>query len=271
VFSWIGLAFAVLLVMGSIAGPPDEDQIAVRDTAPEATTEPEDEPTVTSAPEPAPTAESSETAPREEQTPTVEVTRIIDGDTIDITGGERVRLIGMDTPETHGGTECFGREASDAIADIIPPGTPIEVEYDVDRTDRYGRTLAYVYRARDQRFVNDRMVERGFAVLLTIPPNVAHVDELRASEQEARENLRGLWLACLDFPEPPPTTLPPPAPPTPPPGNCNPNYAGCVPVASDVDCAGGSGDGPAYASGPIQITGSDIYGLDSDSDGVACE
>ena len=202
------------------------------------------------------------------------MTRIIDGDTIEITGGERVRLIGMDTPETHGGTECFGREATDAITDIIPPGTPIEIEYDVDRTDRYGRTLAYVYRARDQRFVNDRMVERGFAVLLTIPPNVAHVEEFRASEQEARENLRGLWLACLRFPEPPPTTLPPPPPAPPPPqpsGNCDPNYAGCVPVASDVDCAGGSGNGPAYVSGPIQITGSDIYGLDSDSDGVACE
>jgi hypothetical protein len=54
--------------------------------------------------------------------------------------------------------------------------------------------------------------------------------------------------------------------------NCDPNYSGaCVPIASDVDCAGGSGNGPAYVSGPVYVTGSDIYGLDRDGDGVACE
>lgn len=52
---------------------------------------------------------------------------------------------------------------------------------------------------------------------------------------------------------------------------CDPNYSGCVPIASDVDCAGGSGNGPAYVSGPIQVTGSDIYDLDRDNDGIACE
>lgn len=52
---------------------------------------------------------------------------------------------------------------------------------------------------------------------------------------------------------------------------CDPNYSGCVPIASDVDCAGGSGNGPAYVSGPVTVTGSDIYGLDSDDDGIACE
>jgi hypothetical protein len=54
-------------------------------------------------------------------------------------------------------------------------------------------------------------------------------------------------------------------------GKCDPNYSGCVPIASDVDCAGGSGNGPAYVSGPIRVIGSDIYHLDSDGDGVACE
>lgn len=53
--------------------------------------------------------------------------------------------------------------------------------------------------------------------------------------------------------------------------NCDPNYSGCVPVASDVDCAGGSGNGPAYVRGPVRVTGSDIYDLDRDNDGVACE
>ena len=53
--------------------------------------------------------------------------------------------------------------------------------------------------------------------------------------------------------------------------NCDPNYSGCVPIASDVDCAGGSGNGPAYTSGPVQVIGSDIYGLDRDNDGLGCE
>ncbi len=53
--------------------------------------------------------------------------------------------------------------------------------------------------------------------------------------------------------------------------NCDPNYSGCVPIASDVDCASGSGNGPAYTSGPVRVIGSDIYDLDSDGDGYGCE
>jgi PBP1b-binding outer membrane lipoprotein LpoB len=53
--------------------------------------------------------------------------------------------------------------------------------------------------------------------------------------------------------------------------NCDPNYSGCVPIASDVDCAGGSGNGPAYVRGPVRVIGRDIYGLDRDKDGIGCE
>ncbi|MFI2565439.1 hypothetical protein [Paenarthrobacter sp. NPDC018779] len=53
--------------------------------------------------------------------------------------------------------------------------------------------------------------------------------------------------------------------------NCDPNYTGCVPIASDVDCAGGKGNGPAYVRGPVTVIGTDIYDLDSDGDGIACE
>ncbi|GAB3171429.1 hypothetical protein GCM10027059_39720 [Myceligenerans halotolerans] len=67
---------------------------------------------------------------------------------------------------------------------------------------------------------------------------------------------------------PPP---PPPEPADPEPSNCDPNYSGCVPIASDVDCAGGSGNGPAYVTGPVRVTGTDIYGLDADGDGIGCE
>ncbi len=78
----------------------------------------------------------------------------------------------------------------------------------------------------------------------------------RPSEPESTERY---------IPPPPPEPEPEPHP------DCDPNYSGCVPVASDVDCAGGSGDGPAYVSGPIRVIGSDIYRLDHDNDGIACE
>ena len=75
---------------------------------------------------------------------------------------------------------------------------------------------------------------------------------------------------------PPPTTTttvrpPPTTAATQPPRSCDPNYSGCVPIDSDVDCAGGSGNGPSYVSGPVQVTGTDIYGLDADNDGYGCE
>lgn len=73
-----------------------------------------------------------------------------------------------------------------------------------------------------------------------------------------------------------PTPRVPQAPPairtTTPSGNCDPNYSGaCVPIASDVDCAGGKGNGPAYVRGPVRVVGSDIYGLDRNGDGIGCE
>lgn len=71
-------------------------------------------------------------------------------------------------------------------------------------------------------------------------------------------------------PPPPPPAAPAPAAPAPGSG-CDPNYSGCVPIASDVDCAGGSGNGPAYVQGPVQVIGSDVYDLDRDGDGTACE
>ncbi|GAA1317316.1 hypothetical protein GCM10009610_42090 [Pseudonocardia xinjiangensis] len=67
-------------------------------------------------------------------------------------------------------------------------------------------------------------------------------------------------------PEPKPVAKPKPAP-----SGCDSNYSGCVPIASDVDCAGGSGNGPEYVSGPIRVVGDDHYGLDNDKDGTACE
>jgi micrococcal nuclease len=132
----------------------------------------------------------------------VDVKRVIDGDTIAITrdGTEvRVRLIGIDTPETkkpNTPVQCFGPEASARTESLLPPGTPVRLVYDVDRVDTYGRDLAYVYRASDGLFVNLNLVTDGFAEVDTFPPNVAHVDEFTAAARDARQLHKGRWQRC---------------------------------------------------------------------------
>jgi len=130
------------------------------------------------------------------------VTKIVDGDTIHarIEGSEeRVRLIGIDTPETHGRgglRECFGAEATRHLGTLIPPGTDVRLVRDVEARDRYGRLLAYVYRADDDLFVNLRLAVDGYAAVLTYPPNVTHADRFVGAAAEARAANRGLWGAC---------------------------------------------------------------------------
>jgi micrococcal nuclease len=132
----------------------------------------------------------------------VDVKRVIDGDTIVITRDDdevRVRLIGIDTPETkkpNTPVECFGPEASARTEALLPPGTPVRLVYDQDRVDTYGRDLAYVYRQADGLFVNLSLVADGFAALDTFPPNVAHVAELTRAATDARQHHRGLWQTC---------------------------------------------------------------------------
>lgn len=130
------------------------------------------------------------------------VVRIVDGDTIrvDVAGGEEaVRLIGIDTPETHGRgglRECFGEEATEYVAALIPAGTPVRLVRDVEARDRYGRLLAYVYRAEDDLFVNLALARDGYAAAATFPPNVTYADRFVAAAAEARSAGRGLWGAC---------------------------------------------------------------------------
>ncbi|MBK9179072.1 MAG: thermonuclease family protein [Acidimicrobiales bacterium] len=132
------------------------------------------------------------------------VERVVDGDTIVVDLGgrsERVRLIGIDTPESvdpRRSVECFGREAAAFTASLLPAGTPVRLVRDVEARDRYDRLLAYVYRQPDGLFVNAELARQGYALPLTIPPNVAHGDELRALAAEARDVGRGLWAACPD-------------------------------------------------------------------------
>ncbi len=130
------------------------------------------------------------------------VLRIVDGDTIvvDLDGTEeRVRLIGIDTPESVAEDrpdQCYGKEASDELSRLIPPGTALVLERDVEPRDQYGRLLAYVHRAVDDLFINEVLVRDGFAGTLTYPPNDAYAEAFRSLEASARQNGTGLWGAC---------------------------------------------------------------------------
>jgi micrococcal nuclease len=120
--------------------------------------------------------------------------RVIDGDTFVLENGERVRLIGVDTPETaHPSKEIepFAEEASEFAKSMLE-GKKVRLEFDVRKRDRYGRLLAYVY-LQDGTFVNAELVRQGYAHAATYPPNVRHAEEFRQWEKEARNKKRGLW------------------------------------------------------------------------------
>lgn len=128
------------------------------------------------------------------------VTGIVDGDTLDVAfRGERVRLIGIDSPEVGGDAQCFGREASAHAAELVPAGTAVVLRFDVEERDRYGRLLVYLWRA-DGLFVNEAMVRDGYASVSTVPPNVTHEARFLAAERTAREEGRGRWSACTESP-----------------------------------------------------------------------
>ena len=130
---------------------------------------------------------------------TAKVARIIDGDTIELEGGERIRYLMVNTPETTGGkNECYGSNAVTFNTDLVF-NKEVELRYDVEREDQFGRTLAYV--TVDGMEVNRLIVERGFGCVLHIPPNGDdRVDEFEMLEQTARLSMRGLWGECSPIP-----------------------------------------------------------------------
>ena len=125
-----------------------------------------------------------------------DVVRVVDGDTIHVRVGERlekVRYIGVNTPEVHHprkGEEPGGREAS-ALNRTLVDGRRVRLETDVQVRDRYGRLLAYVWVG--ETMVNAELVRRGYAQVMTIPPNVRHQALFLTLQREARDADRGLW------------------------------------------------------------------------------
>jgi micrococcal nuclease len=129
--------------------------------------------------------------------------RVIDGDTIvaQVDGREeRIRYIGVDTPETvkpNTPVQCFGPQAHDLNTRLVgASGAPLTLRFDRELRDRYGRLLAYVYRAQDGLFVNARLIDAGAARTLEIAPNTARSAQLSELQHAARAAGRGLWTAC---------------------------------------------------------------------------
>ena len=197
---------------------------------------------------------------------TARVSRVIDGDTIEVTlRGETpsVRLLLVDTPEVHGGEECYGPEASAYVSSLLAEGSEVRLERDVTDVDFFGRLLRYVYLA-DGRMLNELLVEGGYATVYRFPSDVRHEQRLRDAEDRAREAGAGLWTACetedADEADDEDEVVDEGSE-----GECDSAYPDvCIPPPPpDLDC----GD---LEFSDIRVLSPDPHNLDADGDGVGC-
>lgn len=134
------------------------------------------------------------------------VVSVVDGDTIKIEGGEVVRYIGINTPETvapNKPVECFGKEASAKNKELVQ-GKIVELVKDISNRDRYGRLLRYVWIGDEM--INETLVREGYAQVSTFPPDVSHVDRFVAAQKKAESEKAGMWSG--DCPRVTPTASP---------------------------------------------------------------
>jgi endonuclease YncB( thermonuclease family) len=221
---------------------------------------------VLAAASPAPTADTGRFAFR------ATVTSVVDGDTIAVrlSSGkrERVRLVGIDTPELNA-RDCFAREAA-AKARQLAQGRRIRLLGDAtqDTRDRYGRLLAYVALPNGMD-LGRQLIALGFARVYVYRRPFQRLSSYRAAENTARTGLRGLWTSCTSQPPPPPPPGPPP--PAPPPGgNCHASYpAVCIPPPPpDLDCGQISARNFQVRH---DVPDPDPHRFDGERDGVGCE
>lgn len=183
-------------------------------------------------------------------------TRVIDGDTlvVDFDRGpsERVRLIGIDTPETG---QCYGARAT-LRARAIAAGRRVVVRGDPTQRvrDRYGRLLGYVG-IRGGVDLGRRLILGGYGKVYVYERPFERVSSYREAQRVARRESRGLWRACGGSSGG--GTRP----------RCHPSYSPCLPIVGDLDCD----DVRAMGRDPVRVTGSDPYRLDGDGDGWGCE
>lgn len=130
------------------------------------------------------------------------VLRVVDGDTIELADGRKVRYIGVDTPELHHptkGVQCFGQEAMEKNKELVE-GKEIKMKKDISETDRYKRLLRYIWVTSTQPgqeiFVNEYLAREGFALQATFPPDVKYAELFRKAAEDARLQNKGLWKMC---------------------------------------------------------------------------
>lgn len=156
-------------------------------------------PTTPAAPTEGDAAAASDDPPIPAGAESMTVVSVHDGDTLrlrDRTGAEEnVRIIGVDTPEVYPDYECFGDEATDALARLAPVGAELRVATDVDAFDRYDRLLLYLWTA-DGRFVNLALVADGYAEAIRVGDNDRYFPLLREAEGEAQRAGLGMWGSC---------------------------------------------------------------------------
>jgi endonuclease YncB( thermonuclease family) len=205
-----------------------------------------------------------------------EVVKVVDGDTLDVSidgKTERLRLIGIDTPETvdpRKPVQCFGIEASNKAKNTLT-GKKVFLEADSTQgeRDKYDRLLRYIFLEDGANF-NLMMIKEGYAHEYTYGTPYKYQSVFKQAQKDAEAGKKGLWATgvCEKLAPAPATTAPKSTQTS---SGCNSNYSGCLkPNAGDYDCAGGTGDGPNY-TGAVQVIGYDEYKLDRDGDGWACE
>lgn len=120
----------------------------------------------------------------------IKVSRVIDGDTVELEDGKRLRLIGIDTPEKG---DCYSQEATNKAKELLE-GQEVTLEKDVSETDRYGRLLRYIWKG--ETLINEQLVKEGYASSYSYPPDIKYQDRMVAAQKEARDGNKGLWSAC---------------------------------------------------------------------------
>lgn len=211
---------------------------------------------------------------------------VTDGDTIRASVGGRtepVRLILIDTPETHDPNdppECYGQEASAYLSWLLSLGGDLYLERDVSDRDRYDRLLRYAwldFGGGEVYLVNEVMARSGYAALSTYPPDLKYVDHIREGQRFAREHGLGLWSGCTTDAQGDTNELsgaqgivapqqPQQAPQSIQAGNCDLSYPGvCIPPAPpDLDCG-------EISARRFTVLSPDPHNFDGDFDGIGCE
>lgn len=191
------------------------------------------------------------------------VTRVIDGDTVVLANGEKVRYIGIDAPETYKKNQCFGEESKNKNKELVE-GKSVRLEKDISERDKYGRLLRFIWIG--DTFVNDYLVRQGYAKAYRYPPDVKYSSQFVEAEKEARENNRGLWSKCAGTSilysnevSPSPVSITPITN-----VNCSSNSYNCTDFKTQAEAQN-------VFNYCMKTVGYDVHKLDRNRDGRACE